>query len=224
MDSTPESLAESVEVEWLGSMPFDLALARQHAHRELVVGGAPGRLFLVEHPACLTVGRRGRIEDVLWTPEVLAARGVTVFETPRGGEVTLHAPGQLVVYPVVPIGRQIRQHLHRLAEVTLELLADLGVEDLEFRAEHPGIWQGHAKLASIGIHVSRGVAIQGLSVNLAVDPAFFGALVSCGLQGVTMLSARDCGGREISVEEAGRRWADGWGRVTGQMLAWRRGP
>lgn len=216
MDSIPEPL----EAQWLGSMPFDRALALQLQQRERVIAGGLGRVLLVEHPPCLTIGRRGRSEDVLWSPHALETRGLQIFETPRGGEVTLHAPGQLVIYPVVHVGRQIRQHLHRLADVTLALLSELGVEGVEFRSEQPGVWHGSAKLASIGIHVSRGVAVQGLSLNLDVDPTLFGALVSCGLRGVTMLSARNCGGCAISVHEAGVRWAELWAQRTGQALSW----
>lgn len=221
MDSTPDPAV--LEVEWLGGLPFDAALARQHAQRERVVGGAPGRLFLVEHPACLTLGRRARSDDILWTPEELARRGVQVFETPRGGEATLHAPGQLVVYPVVHVGRQIRQHLHHLAEVTRTLLVELGVESV-FREDHPGLWVGNAKIASMGIHVARGVAVQGLSLNLAVDPVLFGALVSCGLRGVTLLSARDCGAPPVTVAVAATRWAELWAAATGVQLEWIRRP
>lgn len=213
-----------LEVEWLGGLPFDAALARQHEQRHRVVEGAPGRLFLVEHPACLTLGRRARAEDILWTPEELARRGVQVFETPRGGEATLHAPGQLVVYPVVRVGRQIRQHLHHLAEVTRSLLAELGVGEAVFRDDHPGLWVGDAKLASMGIHVARGVAVQGLSLNLAVDRALFGALVSCGLRGVTLLSAQDCGAVPVTVAAAATRWAELWAQATGVTLQWIRRP
>lgn len=209
-----------MEVEWLGDAAFDVALEHQHRLRERVVGGDPGRLLLVEHPACLTLGRRGDRRDVLWSDDLLAARGVRVFDTPRGGEVTLHAPGQLVVYPVVVVGRKIRQHLHALAQTSVALLRELGVTGAAYREDQPGLWIGETKLASIGIHVSRGVAVQGLSLNLGVDPALFGALVSCGLQGVTVASARDFGAPAISVAEAAVRWAELWSAQTGQELHW----
>src|SRR5690606_1046200 len=116
---------------------------------------------------------------------------------PRGGEVTLHGPGQLVAYPVVAVGRRIRDHIIRLCDVAIALLAELGVDGCEFRMEHPGVWRGAEKLASIGIHVSRGVSVQGISINLDVDPTLFGALVSCGLRGVTVTSAVAVGGAPI---------------------------
>lgn len=201
-------------------MAFEAALARQLEAREQVIAGAPGVLFLVEHPPVLTLGRRGRREDILWSPEQLAAAGMTVCEAPRGGEVTLHGPGQLVAYPVITVGRRIREHIVRLAEAAIGLLTELGVEGCEFRMEHPGVWRGAEKLASIGVHVSRGVAVQGVSVNLDVDPALFGSLVSCGLRGVRVTSARAVGGRATTVEAAARGYAERFAGLLGAPLRW----
>jgi lipoate-protein ligase B len=201
-------------------MAFEAALERQLAAREEVVAGAPGIVLLVEHPPVLTLGRRARPEDVLWSAEQRAAAGLSVFEAPRGGEVTLHAPGQLVAYPVVTVGRKIREHIVRLGEAATKLLGELGVEGSEFRMEHPGVWRGPDKLASIGVHVSRGVAVQGIAINLDVDPALFGSLVSCGLRGVTVTSAAAVGGRKIEVEAAARRFAAIFAELLGARLQW----
>lgn len=215
MDSTPE-----LEARWLGLLSFEAALAQQLTAREEVLAGAPGRLFLVEHPPVLTLGRRARAGDILWSEAERSAAGLAVHEAPRGGEVTLHAPGQLVVYPVVRVGRQIREHVLRLGEAARRLLADLGVADCEVRTEHLGVWRGAEKLASIGVHVSRGVSIQGLSINLAVDPRLFSSLVSCGLHGVRVTSAIAVGGRPVTVEEAARRFAPLYAELVGASLRW----
>lgn len=216
MDSTPEALVAA----WLGRRDFEEVLALQLAARERVVAGEPGTLFLVEHPPVLTIGRRGSPDDVLWSEAERAAAGIRVFEAPRGGQVTLHAPGQLVAYPVVHVGRKIREHIVRLGEVSVALLGELGVEGCEFRMEHPGVWRGPQKLASIGIHVSRGVAVQGVAINLDVDPALFGALVSCGLRGVEVTSAAAVGGRRVAIEAAARRFADLYAAALGASLRW----
>lgn len=201
-------------------MGFAEALALQLAARERVLAGEPGVLFLVEHSPVLTLGRRGKMEDILWSAEQREAAGVAVCEAPRGGEVTLHGPGQLVAYPVVQVGRRIREHIVRLGEVAIEVLGELGVDGCEFRMEHPGVWRGSEKLASIGIHVSRGVTVQGISINLDVDAGLFGALVSCGLHGVTVTSAAAVGGRPTSVEAAGRRFAAVYAAQLGLPLVW----
>lgn len=216
MDSTPESL----RAVWLGRLDFEAALALQLAARERVQAGEPGVLLLVEHPPVLTLGRRGRMEDILWSAEQREAAGMTVVEAPRGGEVTLHGPGQLVAYPVVTVGRRIREHIVRLGEVAVALLSELGVEGCEFRMEHPGVWRGSEKLASIGIHISRGVAVQGISINLDVDRGLFGALVSCGLRGVSVTSAVAVGGRAIATDAAARRFAEVYSAQLGVPLVW----
>jgi lipoyl(octanoyl) transferase len=218
VDSTPERPV--LAAAWLGRRDFAEALALQLAAREAVIAGGTPTIFLVEHPPVLTLGRRASPGDILWSDEQLAAAGVAVIEAPRGGEVTLHAPGQLVVYPIVPIGRKIREHIVRLGEVARTLLAELGIAGCEFRMAHPGVWLGDRKLASIGVHVSNGVAVQGLSLNLDVDPGLFSALVSCGLRGTEVTSARAVGGRAIEVEAAARRYAALFAESAGYALAW----
>lgn len=212
-----------LEGRWLGRHDFAACLAQQLEARDaLIEGGGREILFMVEHPATLTLGRRATREDVLWTDEQLAERRVAVCETPRGGEVTLHAPGQLVAYPVVRVGRQIRAHIVRMAEVTIELFEDLGVTGTEFRMEHPGVWRGDTKMASIGIHISRGVSVQGMSINLDVAPDLFGSLVSCGLPGVQMTSvARVRTAPLPPMAELAHRWAQGFARSAGYSLDWR---
>ncbi len=193
---------------WLGRRPFDEALELQLALRErLADGTGEPVLLLVEHPPAVTLGRRASREDLRWSEERFAADGVGVYDTPRGGQATLHAPGQLVVYPVLKVGRKIRAHIVRLAEVAIALLEELGVTGAAFRMDHPGVWIDAQKIASIGIHVSRGVTIQGLSLNLDVDPTLFDALVSCGLKDVEIISASALGARPVTVEEAARRYA-----------------
>jgi lipoyl(octanoyl) transferase len=201
-------------------MGFEEALALQLEARERVIAGGPGTLFLVEHPPVLTLGRRARQEDILWSEAERAAIGMSVCEAPRGGEVTVHGPGQLVAYPVLQIGRKIREHIVRLGDAAIAVLTELGVEGCEFRMAHPGVWRGPDKLASIGIHVSRGVAVQGISINLDVDPRLFGSLVSCGLPGVTVTSAVAVGGRNVSVEAAGARFAAIYAELVGASLVW----
>jgi lipoate-protein ligase B len=211
--SIPEAgaIAPVLVGRWLGLRDFAEVLALQTQAREAVVAGEPPTIFLVEHPPVLTLGRRANPEDILWSDAERAAAGMTV----------IHAPGQLVVYPVVAVGRKIREHIVRLGEVGVALLAELGVEGAEFRMGHPGVWLGDRKLGSIGVHVSRGVSVQGLSLNLDVDPALFSALVSCGLRGTEVTSARALGGRAISVEDAARRYAALFAASAGYALEWR---
>jgi len=207
---------------WCGRTSFAACLREQLETREAVVrGDAPATLLLVEHPPTLTLGRRADASDVLWSSEELAARGVEVCETPRGGEATLHAPGQLVCYPIVSVGRQIRAHIVRLADVTMEVLRDHGVADAEFRMDTPGVFTPRGKIASIGIHVSRGVTVQGISINVAVDPALFGSLVSCGAPTMSLVSLGDFApAASLSLESLAREWAGRYAQAAGYGLRW----
>lgn len=205
---------------WLGRMGFAECLELQLRLRDAVVEDrAEPVILMVEHPPTLTLGRRGQRSDVLWSDAQLAAQGVAVCETPRGGEVTLHAPGQLVAYPIVRIGWQVRQHITRLGAAAVELVRELKVEGAEFRIDHPGVWLGQRKLASIGVHVSRGVTVQGIAINLAVDPALFTALVSCGMPSVTMASVADVGGTAITVDDAAMRYGRHFGEALGVSVS-----
>lgn len=220
MASTPEP--RPLRGVWLGRQPFGTCLDEQLRTREAILAGtAVETLFMVEHPPTLTIGRRGRREDVLWTDEELAAHQVAVCDTPRGGEVTLHAPGQLVAYPVIRVGRQIRQLIVEIAEVTIELFAGLGIDGTEFRMEHPGVWRGETKMASIGLHISRGISVQGISINLDVAPQLFGALVSCGLPTIQMTSVSALRSEPLPpMAELAHRWGDRFAERAGYALTW----
>ncbi len=206
---------------WLGRRAFAEVLDEQLALREAVLAKtADPAVLIVEHPPTLTLGRRARRQDILWTDEQLAAFGVAICETPRGGQVTLHAPGQLVAYPVVPIGIQIRKHVTHLAGAAIELLAELGVGGAELRTDPLGVWTPAGKIASIGVHVRGGITVQGIAINLDVDPRLFFALVSCGMAGQPMVNARALGARPIEMAAAARRYAEAFARRRGVGLRW----
>jgi lipoate-protein ligase B len=207
---TPEATEPSpLRAVWLGRVPFTAALELQLALREAVADGrAPETLLLVEHPPTLTLGRRGKRSDVLWTDAQLDACGVTICETPRGGQVTLHAPGQLVAYPIVRIGYEVRRHVTRMGTAAVQLLEGFGVQGARFGVDPLGVWHTAGKLASIGVHVGRGVTVQGIAINLAVDPRLFGALVSCGLPSVTLANAAPLATALPPIEDAARRYAE----------------
>lgn len=212
----------TLQGRWLGRRPFEPCLALQVQLREAIIAAeGPETLLMVEHPPTLTLGRLAEREDILWTDEELEAEEVVVCEAPRGGDVTLHAPGQLVAYPVVRIGRKVREHVMTMAEATMALLGELGVDDLRYVDAHPGVWRGETKIASVGIHVRRGVAIQGMSINLDVAPRLFGALVSCGLPEVEMISASTIRRDPLpAIDELARRWAELFAERAGCTLCW----
>ena len=183
---------------WLGRVPYAATAALQVELREaLRRGEGPERLLLLEHEPVFSLGRNATAADVLWGPVELAARGLEVQPTDRGGQVTFHGPGQLVGYPILdlnPDRRDIRRYVRDLQTVLVRTLADFGVDAEGGEGERTGVWVGARKVASIGIHLSRWRTTHGFALNVAPDLALFGGIVACGLPDVDMTSiARETG-------------------------------
>ena len=174
-----------------GSMDYDAAgcLQRQ-LHDAVVSGGLPGVLLLLEHPHVFTLGRRGRTDDILVGAEELRALGAAVRHTDRGGEVTYHGPGQLVGYPIVDLRTLATgplDYVRRLERVLVATLADFGIRAAS--EDRPtGVWVGNAKIAAIGVRVSRGVTMHGFALNVDPDLAYFDRIVPCGMPDVPVTS------------------------------------
>lgn len=166
---------------WLGNIDYRLALRRQLAWRDAVLAGtADGAVLLCEHPPVITLGRSATTANVLTTPPELAAAGIAVERIERGGDVTYHGPGQLMVYPVVRV-RSVIGLLETVAQVLIESLAQWGVVDAQWRRDPAGIWIGDAKIAACGIHVARGVVTHGFALNLATPASAWRHIRPCGL-------------------------------------------
>lgn len=147
-------------------------------------------LLLVEHEPVVTLGRGTRATSLPVPASELSARGLEVFDVERGGDVTLHAPGQLVGYPILDLGgwrRDLHWYLRQLEEVLIRGLDTVGIP-AERDPGRTGVWTGGRKIASIGIHVKQWVTFHGFALNVATDLSLFELIVPCGLTGVTMTS------------------------------------
>jgi lipoate-protein ligase B len=145
-------------------------------------------MLLLEHPHVYTLGRRFSAEHLLLSPEVLAQRGIEVFECDRGGSITYHGPGQLVGYPVLQLENpDVIAYLRSLEEVLIGAVGDLGIP-AERREGFTGVWVGEEKLASIGVNVSRGVTKHGFALNVTTDLSYFAGMVPCGIPAVRVTS------------------------------------
>jgi len=193
-----------LKAAWLGTVPYGEALALQEAlvaRRQRDAG--EDTLLLLEHPPVITLGRGADRSHVRRTPAALREMKVDLFETGRGGDVTYHAPGQLVGYPILLLPEPFRDlHLlmRRVEEILIAVAGDFGVEAGRIHGL-TGVWVGHEKLAAIGMRVSQWVTSHGFALNVSTDLAGFDLIVPCGLpdRGVTSLSRLL--GREIRVEE-----------------------
>lgn len=184
----------------LGLLPYREAWDVQKQHHERVVAGGKPVLLLVEHPAVLTLGRKARDgENIIVTRDYLAAQGIDVFEIERGGDVTYHGPGQLVVYAIFPVGRKIVDFLRLLEEATIQTLHTLGLNDARPNPGYAGVYvsprevnglQYDQKIASFGVAVKRHVALHGLALNVTTNLQHFELIVPCGLHQTQMTSVQ----------------------------------
>jgi lipoyl(octanoyl) transferase len=165
---------------WLGRAAYRRVLADQLALRERVWAGGPGQVLLCEHPPVITLGRSAKPSNVLVDDAALAAAGVTVERIERGGDVTYHGPGQLMIYPVVPI-RGVVDFLERVAGALAEACAAVGAPGAAFRREPAGLWLDDAKVAACGIHVARGVSVHGFALDVATPTEAWRRIRPCGL-------------------------------------------
>jgi lipoate-protein ligase B len=170
-----------------------------HARRR--AGLVPDVVITVEHNPVITFGRTGSREHLLAPPSDLRREGIEVFEVERGGDVTYHGPGQLVVYPIVDLrghGRDVKRFVRGLEGATIATLADLEIEAGR-REGHPGVWVSDRKIASIGVYVSGWVTRHGLALNVAVNSAHFAMIRPCGLS-VETVSICDLLGRTVLLD------------------------
>lgn len=174
-----------------------LALQRDLCRRRVAGELTEDFLLLVEHDPVVTLGRSTRDSSLPFPRRRLEARGLEVFEVERGGDVTLHAPGQLVGYPILDLGgyrQDLHWYLRQIEETVIRGLGDLGVT-AERRQGKTGVWTSGKKIASIGIHVKQWVTLHGFALNVTTDLSLFDLIVPCGIHGVTMTSvARELGG------------------------------
>ena len=156
-------------------------------------GEIPDTLLLLEHPPTITLGRRTQREDLLTPPERLRAEGIAVVEADRGGEITYHAPGQLVGYPILDLkehGQDLHRYLRDLEETLIGALAAFGIAG-ERMPGLTGVWVGDDKIAAMGIKVSRWVSMHGFALNVTADLSPMRRdFVPCGVRdkGVTSLA------------------------------------
>ena len=147
-------------------------------------------LVLVEHPPVVTTGRSTKAGNLLASRELLAARGVELFDIERGGDVTFHGPGQLVGYPIVDLTEH-RQDLHwdlrQVEEVVIRGVAAFGIPAGR-QPGQTGVWTGGRKLASIGVHARSWVTWHGFALNVTTDLGYFDLMVPCGIADVVMTS------------------------------------
>ncbi|MDP9236029.1 MAG: lipoyl(octanoyl) transferase LipB [Chloroflexota bacterium] len=184
-----------------GLTPYqDAWQLQQRIADDVRIGGAPA-LILIEHPPTYTLGARGKAEHLLLGEEALLSRGAQVLRTDRGGDVTFHGPGQVVAYPIINLrayGQGPVWYVRTLEALLIEVLSRFGIVGARSKGR-PGVWVGEAKIAAIGVRISRGVTTHGFALNVNTDLAYFEHIVPCGLSGITVTSMRKLTGSSFEM-------------------------
>ncbi|MYD52029.1 MAG: lipoyl(octanoyl) transferase LipB [Dehalococcoidia bacterium] len=198
----------------LGLIDYSSAVALQRdLHQRVVTGELPALLLLLQHPHVYTLGRRGTETDILASPDTIHELGAEVYHTDRGGEVTYHGPGQLVGYPILDLraaGLGPLAYVRALERVIISTLAELGIHATS-EGRPTGVWVDDAKIAAIGVRVSRGVTMHGFALNVNPDLTYFNHIVPCGMPNASVTSVAE---QEVALEVSGvidifsKRFAD----------------
>jgi lipoyl(octanoyl) transferase len=238
-----------ISVVQLGVVRYADGLRLQQRLVDLRKSGQIGDvLLLLEHPPVITLGRNAKAANVLASTEALAARGVEVFECDRGGDVTFHGPGQLVGYPIIDLreynssqlpaitGEQARSprptlgvidYVRRVEEVLIRTCADLEISSHRI-AGLTGVWteasravrSTEAKIAAIGVHISRSVTSHGFALNVNTDLSYFNLIVPCGITAKPVTSLKSELDRVLDLNEVAQTVSRKFGDVFGQQMLW----
>ena len=212
-------LKKELTVRRLGSIEYEAALALQkETERAVQSHQQSDTLLLLEHPHTLTIGRRGDTAGILLPVDTLAERGVTVFETNRGGKITYHGLGQIVGYPIINLSPD-REDVHRfvrdLEEVLIRTMADFEIEG--FRIEGlTGVHTARGKVAAIGVHIARWVTTHGFALNVNTDLSYFDLIIAC--EGEPVTSMQEILGRVIEMSAVENRIINRFAEVFGMDL------
>ncbi|NQW16994.1 MAG: lipoyl(octanoyl) transferase LipB [Chloroflexi bacterium] len=229
-----DSPKQILRYAWLGNVGYQsayelqLRLLEARSRDEI-----PDTLLLLEHPHVFTLGRRGVQDDVLADEADLKSLDVEVIETDRGGQTTYHGPGQLVAYPILNL-RALHigpvAYVRALEDVVMNLLTGLDVEAHRVDGA-TGVWthgslrpdlapplENAAKIAAIGVRISRGISMHGVAINLSTDLTYFGKIVPCGMPDVQMASVESISGKAPNIEDIAAKLAESLARVLGSEL------
>jgi lipoyl(octanoyl) transferase len=195
-----DKMQRTLRVERLGRVEYGAALELQkQTERAVLTGEQPDTLLLLEHPHTLTLGRRANEGAIIAPDEILRERGVTVFETNRGGKVTYHGLGQIVGYPIIKLSPH-REDVHRfvrdLEEILIGTMSDFDIEASRIKGL-TGVHTPRGKVAAIGVHIARWVTTHGFALNVNTDLSYFNLIIAC--EGEPVTSMKELLAREVEM-------------------------
>jgi len=205
----------------LGRLSYAEALSiQENIASERKLGLGTDHLLFVEHPHVVTIGRNGRESNLLASPELLGEKGIPVYESDRGGDVTYHGPGQIVAYPVIDLRewkRDVGAFVRAIEQTVIDTLEEFGIQAFRIGGL-AGVWTGAgeaepSKIAAIGVHLSRWVSTHGWALNVRTDLRYFDYIVPCGL--TKPVTSMERMGVQADPEDVKRVLARHFGRLFG---------
>lgn len=170
----------------------------------------PDTVLLLEHKPVITLGARNSENKLRVSREALAAKGIDLETVGRGGGITAHNPGQVVIYPVVNLksmGLGLSDYIRELEAIGVELLEQFGIKSTRKKG-FPGLWIGERKIGSVGVKIKKHVTLHGMAININNDLSIFENIVPCGLEGVQITNIQKETGREVSMSDIKQRLAE----------------
>lgn len=217
-------MAPSLHATALGRVGYVDAWRLQEAIAARIREGGPDRLLLLEHDPVYTIGRRGSIDHLTASPDELRAAGASAYRVDRGGDITYHGPGQVVGYPLVSLGEHpdVVRYVRTLESALIGVLADHGIGGRTVEGK-TGVWVDlpdgrDAKIAAIGVRVTRGIAMHGFALNVTTDLAAFGRMIPCGF--VHEVASFERLGVRVRMDAVVSRVAERLAGELGRELVW----
>jgi len=187
------------------ALRFQLAIL-EHRQKDDI----PNTVLLLEHKPVITLGARKSENKLRVSREILAAKGIDLETVGRGGGITAHNPGQVVMYPILDLkslGLGVSEYIRELEAIGIELLEQFGIKSARKRG-YPGLWVGERKIGSVGVKVKKYITFHGMAININNDLAIFENIVPCGLEGVEITNLQKETGSEISMAQIKQRLAE----------------
>lgn len=215
-----------VEWRWQGTVEYERGLALQQGRVHALLEGSDEQVvYSLEHPPTITIGKSGTRDHIVAPSERLRSMGISVYEVDRGGDVTYHGPGQLVVYPILhlgPWGNDVGRYVRMLEETVIQALAGVGLRGHRVEG-YPGVWVGEEKVCAVGARVKRRpdgefVTSHGFALNVCTNLAHFETIIPCGIADKGVTSVERLIGAPASVPEWEARIRSAFAQVFGVAL------
>ena len=206
----------------------DALRIQEQAQQEVKLSknGSSGYLFLLEHYPVITNGRFGSDDNYVLPVKQIEDRGVEVYNTDRGGDLTYHGPGQLVSYPIINLREfnlGAKAYISSLEQVLINLLSEYDIQ-ADRRDGYPGVWTMGQKIASIGVAVKNGITMHGSALNVSTDLDSFSLIIPCGISDVVVTSMERVLGSRVSMDEVIKSYSKNFERVFKTTLNKENGP